>query len=104
MISAETMRSNTYQNVLDARKEFFAYTLQPFISAVEDRLSLDDLTPRGQVVRFAADETFLRANPMDRLAVVEKLLGLQLIDLNQAKEMEGLTPDGSNEADSTNIQ
>jgi len=95
MINAEHNRSSTYQNVLDARKEFFAYTLAPFINAIEDRLSLDDLTPRGQVVRFAVDETFLRANPQDRLAVTEKLLQLQLISLDQAKEMEGLTPDGS---------
>jgi HK97 family phage portal protein len=95
MINAEHNRSSTYQNVLDARKEFFAYTLAPYISAIEDRLSLDDLTPRGQIVRFAVDETFLRANPQDRLAVTEKLLQLQLISLNQAKEMEGLAPDGS---------
>ena len=95
MINAEHNRSSTYQNVLDARKEFFAYTLAPYISAIEDRLSLDDLTPRGQIVRFAVDETFLRANPQDRLAVTEKLLQLQLISLDQAKEMEGLAPDGS---------
>lgn len=104
MINAEHNRSSTYQNVLDARKEFMAYTLAPFICAIEDRLSLDDLTPRGQVVRFAVDETFLRANPQDRLAVTEKLLSLKLIDLNQAKEMEGLTPDGSSEADTPDIQ
>jgi len=95
MINAEHNRSSTYQNVLDARKEYFAYTLAPYISAIEDRLSLDDLTPRGQIVRFAVDETFLRANPQDRLAVTEKLLTLQLISLDQAKEMEGLAPDGS---------
>lgn len=95
MINAEHNRSSTYQNVLDSRKEFFAYTLAPFITAIEDRLSLDDLTPRGQIVRFAVDETFLRANPQDRLAVTEKLLSLQLISLDQAKEMEGLAPDGS---------
>jgi HK97 family phage portal protein len=95
MINAEHNRSSTYQNVLDSRKEFFAYTLAPYISAIEDRLSLDDITPRGQIVRFAVDETFLRANPQDRLAVTEKLLSLQLISLDQAKEMEGLAPDGS---------
>ena len=100
MINAEHNRSSTYQNVLDARKEFMAYCLAPYINAIEDRLSLDDLTPRGQVVRFAVDETFLRANPQDRLAVTEKLLQLGLISLNQAKEMEGLAPDGSEE-DST---
>ena len=53
------------------------------------------MTPRGQIVRFAVDETFLRANPQDRLAVTEKLLTLKLISLDQAKEMEGLAPDGS---------
>ena len=95
MINAEHNRSSTYQNVLDQRKEFMAYSLAPYINAIEDRLSLDDITPRGTVIRFAVDETFLRANPQDRLAVTEKLLQLGLIDLNQAKEMEGLTPDGS---------
>jgi len=95
MINAEHNRSSTYQNVLDQRKEFMAYSLAPYINAIEDRLSMDDLTPRGQVVRFAVDETFLRANPQDRLAVTEKLLQLGLISLDQAKEMEGLTPDGS---------
>ena len=73
MINAEHNRSSTYQNVLDQRKEFMAYSLAPYINAIEDRLSLDDLTPRGQVVKFAVDETFLRANPQDRLAVTEKL-------------------------------
>lgn len=104
MINAEHQRSNTYQNVLDARKEFMAYTLAPYINCVEDRLSLDDILPRGQVLRFAVDETFLRANPQDRLAVTEKLLQLGLIDLNQAKEMEGLTPDGSESDNGTDTE
>ncbi len=99
MLNAEMMKSNTYQNILDARKEFMAYTLQPYLTAIEDRLSLDDITTRGQVVRFAVDETFLRANPMDRLAVTEKLLALGLIDVNQAKAMEDLTPDGDIDED-----
>ena len=94
-LSAETMRSNTYSNILDKRKEFHAYTLQPYITAIEDRLSLDDLTPRGQVVRFAVDETYLRNDPLERLQVTEKLLQLGLIDVNQAKAMEDLTPDGN---------
>ena len=103
MVDAQVMRSQTYQNVLDARKEFFAYTLQPFVTAIEDRLSMDDLTPRGQVVRFSVDETFLRGNPLDRLAVTEKLLTLGLIDIEQAKEMEDLTPEGSGEYDPTDL-
>jgi phage portal protein BeeE len=97
-LSAETMRSNTYSNILDKRKEFHAYTLQPYITAIEDRLSLDDLTPRGQVVRFAVDETYLRSNPLERLQVTEKMLELNLITVDQAKAMEDLTPDGDQSA------
>jgi len=97
MIDAEMIRSNTYQNVLDQRKEFAAYTLMPFINAIQSRLSMDDLLPRGTCVKFAVDETFLRVDPVTRLQVTEKLLELQLIDLNEAKEMEGLASSGSGE-------
>ena len=103
MIDAELIRSNTYQNVLDQRKEFAAYSLMPFIDAISCRLSMDDLTPRGQEVRFSVDETFLRVDPLQRLQVTEMLLQLGLIDLNQAKEMEGLTPEGSGEVDDSTI-
>lgn len=99
MINAEQQKSMTYQNVLDSRKDFFAYTIQPYITSIEARFSLDDLTPRGSYVRFSVDETFLRQNAQDRLAVIEKMLELQLIDLNQAKAMENLTPEGDGEID-----
>jgi len=95
MADAQQMRVQTYQNVLDQRKEFYAFSLAPYVTAIESRLSMDDLTPRGQEIRFAVDETFLRADPVTRLQVVEQLLTLNLIDVNQAKEMEGLTPDGN---------
>lgn len=84
----------TYQNVLDSRKEFVAYSLQPFISAIENRLSMDDITRRGNVVRFAIDESFLRADTMARLEAIEKLLALGLIDVEQAQSMEQLSPMG----------
>jgi HK97 family phage portal protein len=95
MLSADQNRSMTYQNVLDSRKEFFVYTLQPYVTAIENRLSMNDMTANGNVVKMAVDDTFLRADPLQRLAVTEKLLTLGLIDINQAKEMEDLTPDGN---------
>lgn len=95
MVSADMNNSMTYQNILDSRKEFLAYTLQPYISAIENRLSMDDVTNGRNVVRFAVDETFLRADAMERLNVIEKLLNLGLIDVEQAKEMEDLTPEGN---------
>lgn len=101
MIDAEQMKSNTYQNVLDARKDFLTYTLYPYIEVIQSRLSMEDLTPRTQQVRFAIDDTFLKADAMERLNVIEKLLALGLIDVNQAKEMENLTPDGDGEIEQT---
>jgi HK97 family phage portal protein len=95
MVSADMNNSMTYQNILDSRKEFLAYTLQPYVSAVENRLSMNDITNSQNVVRFAVDDTFLRADAMERLNVIEKMLNLGLIDIDQAKEMEDLTPDGN---------
>jgi HK97 family phage portal protein len=95
MVSSDMNNSMTYQNILDSRKEFLAYTLQPYISAIENRLSMDDVTNARNTVRFAVDETFLRADAMERLNVIEKMLNLGLIDVEQAKEMEDLTPEGN---------
>jgi HK97 family phage portal protein len=100
-ISADMNNSMTYQNILDGRKEFVAYSLQPFISAIENRLSMDDITAHGNRVRFAVDETFLRADTMARLDAIEKMLSLGLIDVEQAQSMEQLTPNGS--GDTTNV-
>ena len=73
MLSADANASMTYQNILDARKEFFAYTLAPYVCAIEDRLSMNDITANGNMVRFAVNETFLRVDATTRLATIEKL-------------------------------
>jgi HK97 family phage portal protein len=104
MISADMNNSMTYQNIIDGRKEFVAYSLQPFICAIEDRLSMDDITPRGHVVKFAIEESFLRADTMKRLEALEKMLALGLIDVEDAKEMENMTPNGKEVEDDTYIQ
>jgi HK97 family phage portal protein len=101
-ISADMNNSMTYQNILDGRKEFVAYSLQPFISAIENRLSMDDITRRGNVVKFAIDETFLRADTAARLDALEKMLTLGLIDLPTAQSMEQLSPMGLQEGMMTN--
>ncbi len=94
MLSSDANASMTYQNILDARKEFFAYTLAPYVCAIEDRLSMNDITANGNSVRFAVNETFLRIDVTERLAAIEKMLSLGLITLDQAMEMEDLTPNG----------
>ena len=94
-LSADQNSSYTYNNVQDERKQFLQLSLQPFISAIEDRLSMDDITARGNIVKFDIDKNFLRTDPLQELAVIEKLLTLDLITQEQAMEMTDLTPNGS---------
>lgn len=102
-ISADMNNSLTYQNIIDGRKEFVSYSLQPFLSCLENRLSMDDLTRHGNVVKFAIDKTFLRADTKARLEAIEKMLSLGLIDLEQAQSMEQLSPMGLNEGASNDL-
>jgi HK97 family phage portal protein len=100
-ISADMNNSMTYQNILDGRKEFVAYSLQPYICAIEDRLSMNDITNSQNQIRFAVDESFLRADARERLDLIEKMLNLDLIDVEMARQMEQLTPLG--DASATNL-
>ena len=101
LISSDMNNSMTYQNIIDGRREFVAYSLQPYISAIEDRLSMNDVTNSQNQVRFAVDDSFLRADAKERLDVIEKMLNLDLINVEQARQMEQLTPLGDPSA--TNV-
>jgi HK97 family phage portal protein len=95
-ISADQNNSMTYANVQDERRQFVSLSLQPYISAVENRFSMDDLSPTTQFVAFDMDSGFLRANPIERLNVIEKMLTLGLISVEEARAMEELSPNGNN--------
>jgi len=94
-VSASQNTTMTYANVQDERKQMVAFTLQPYVSAIEARLSMDDISTTGHYVKFALDDTFLRTEPMERLLVLEKMLALGLITTEQAMEMEDLSPNGN---------
>jgi HK97 family phage portal protein len=94
-VSASQNTTMTYANVQDERKQMVALTLQTYVSCVEARLSMDDISTAGHYVKFALDDTFLRTEPMERLLVLEKMLSLGLITTEQAMEMENLSPNGS---------
>ena len=89
--------SMTYSNVTAERRSLLDFGLRPFISIIEERLSMDDVTPRNQVVRFDIDD-FLRGNPIERVDVTIKLLDAGIIDIDEAREMEDLAPRGTTEA------
>jgi phage portal protein BeeE len=86
--------SSTYSNTLQERRSLIDLSLMPFLIAVEQRLSMDDITPMTQRVRFEVEE-YLRGTPMERIEVTGKMLELGLIDIDEAREMEDLAPRGS---------
>lgn len=95
-LNCDMNNSMVYQNILDNRRQLVSFTLAPYIQAVEKRFSMDDLSPITQEIRFDIDSGFLRSDPMERLAVIEKMLQLELITVQQAREMEELSPNGNN--------
>jgi HK97 family phage portal protein len=94
-LSADQNTTMTYANVQDERKQFFALSIEPYIQAIQSRMSMDDISTSGHEVRFAVYDTFLKQDPMAELAVIEKMLSLGLITTEQAMEMTDLTPNGS---------
>ena len=94
-LSADQNTTMTYANVQDERKQFYALSIEPYLQAIQARLSMDDISTAGHEVRFAVFDTFLKNDPLVELQVLEKLLSLGLISTEQAMEMTDLTPNGS---------
>ena len=95
LLSSEMNQSMTYSNIQDERKQFYAMSIEPYIQAIQTRLSMSDISTTNHEVRFAVFDTFLKQDPLVELQVIEKLLSLGLITTEQAMEMTDLTPNGS---------
>jgi HK97 family phage portal protein len=93
-LSADQNTTMTYANVQDERKQFFALSIEPYIQAIQSRLSMNDISTAGHEVRFAVFDTFLKNDPLVELQVIEKLLTLGLVTPEQAMSMTDLTPNG----------
>lgn len=67
--------SLSYETAEGKASEFIDYGLSPFMSAITERLSLDDMTPRGQIVKFDVDDYVgptadsMPADPADAIAL-----------------------------------
>jgi HK97 family phage portal protein len=92
-INAESATS-TYSNVSAERRSLIDFSLRPYLDSFESRLSMDDITPRGQYVEVHLDD-FLRGNPTERVDIIIKLLTAGIINIDEARAMEDLAPRGS---------
>lgn len=65
--NAPSESSMTYSNVESERRDLVDLSLRPYVAAMEGRLSLDDVTPRGQAVALDLDD-FYRGDAVARSA------------------------------------
>lgn len=84
--------SRTYFNAETKRRDRIDFTLGMYIDAIQDRLSMGDVTPRGQLVRFNIND-FVRSDTLARYQAYQ--LGLQvgaIADYQEVRELEGGAP------------
>jgi len=87
-LSAETLSSNlTYSNTIQERRALIDFSLAPLIHAIEERLSMPDFCPSGQVVKFDLD-TFLRGDIETRVKTYETLVGIGAMTPDEVRQQE----------------
>jgi hypothetical protein len=81
--------SRTYQNADDRRRDKINRMYAPYMSAITDRLSMGDITPRGYSVRFDLND-YLKPDPAGRIAYYQGMQGLVGITPAWIAAQEGL--------------
>jgi len=76
--------SLTYSNRTDLYRQLLDLSLTPIMTAIAQRLSMNDVTPRGREVKFDTT-TFLRSNPADIAALATQLLPLGVLTPNEIR-------------------
>ncbi len=86
--------SLTYSNRTDLYRQLLDLSLTPIMKMIEDRLSMNDVTPRGHEVEFDT-ASFLKSNPLEMAQIVNTLLPLGVVNIPEARNMIDL-PDVMN--------
>ena len=90
---APTGESMTYSNQTDRKRDFLNTTLAGFVSVIEHTLSMENVTPRGQYIKFGLDG-YLRLNPNEHADYLIKLVNAGIMTVNEARsELDTLTGD-----------
>lgn len=79
--------SRTYQNSEQRRQDLIDFTLAPYVAAVEQRLSMGDVTPRGYTVKVNFDG-FLRADTKSRMDAYKIGLEVGAYTTPEIRELE----------------
>ena len=83
--------SRTYANAETRRLDLLDFTLGAYVSAVQDRLSMGDVTPRGYYARFKFDG-FLRSDTLTRYQAYDLGLKVGAIGKDEVRVLEDKPP------------
>ena len=81
--------SMTYSNVTAERRSLVDFSLKPLMTCITQRLSDNDITPRGSIVKFDLAE-FYAPSPLERADIYQKLIPLGVMTISEAREREDL--------------
>lgn len=76
--------SRTYSNIQQDRQEFVDFTLNSYATAIAERLSMNDVTPRGMTVAWRWAE-FLRTDDQTRMAIASQGKTAGVWDVEEAR-------------------
>jgi hypothetical protein len=90
--------SRTYANDSDRRQDRINDTLQAYVTAFTQRMSMNDMTRRGKRV-VARSDTYMRADPVTRSAfaetmfnLVDPVTGKRAMTIDEIRDREELPP------------
>lgn len=90
-LNAPSESSMTYSNVESERRDLVDLSLRPYVAAVEARLSLADVTPRGQTVTLDLDD-FYRGDATARASYYAAGLAGGWLEVDEVRAAEGYPP------------
>lgn len=85
--------SRTYFNAQDRRRDRLESVLGPYMTAIEGRLSMEDVTPRGYRVVFDTS-SYLRLDDQAAATTDQTLIAAKVLLPDEAREKRGLQPLG----------
>jgi hypothetical protein len=86
-VNASTQGSSlTYSNRTDLYRQLLDLSLTPVMRFISERLSMNDVTPRGHTVAFDTS-IFLKANPSEITTLISTLRPLEVISIDEARDL-----------------
>jgi len=85
--------SLTYSNRTDLMRQLLDVSLGPVMKLITERLSMDDVTPRGHEVEFETD-ALLKANTPELAQLIAQMQPLGVVTIDEARRMLDLVEMG----------